>query len=305
LHKPTLTAFLTGEALTRNQNRVRVLGGSPVRVRPMVCGTRFLNSTCGSIAVAHLLAPANFCRMDGERGALVFLNCATRELPFLAIVEDCRGHDLLIMRLIINSLNCVALGAIAIGLTGCQSPKVVAHLDNGYEEINHEQHFSFEENPVPRTSFEQKGTNGQTRLIWPALYGVKEVVHEHTAIFVGDRGYIEAGEKVTHPRLFAVNPPEPPLDITDEILWRWSKISNNNFAKAEAHFSLATPEIRDGRLALHLEFYPDEKNWPDTGYLQLDWNQVSEIMRAVKQKGVPEKDLRWHTPFIGEEFNQP
>jgi hypothetical protein len=29
---------------------------------------------------------------------------------------------------------------------------------------------------------------------------------------------------------------------------------------------------------------------------------VSDILRAVKTKGVVEKDLRWHTPYIGEKF---
>ena len=45
------------------------------------------------------------------------------------------------------------------------------------------------------------------------------------ALFVGDRGYVEAGGKAIHPRLFAVKAPELPLDITDEVLWRWAKIS--------------------------------------------------------------------------------
>ena len=38
------------------------------------------------------------------------------------------------------------------------------------------------------------------------------------------------------------------------------------------------------------------------GVLQLDWNQVAEIMRAVKTKGVWQNDLRWHTPYTGEVF---
>ena len=63
-----------------------------------------------------------------------------------------------------------------------------------------------------------------------------------------------------------------------------------------------TPEEKNGRLTLHLEFFSDDKDWPDQGDLQLDWKQVSEIMRAVKTKGVIEKDLRWHSPYIGEKF---
>ena len=46
-------------------------------------------------------------------------------------------------------------------------------------------------------------------------------------IFVGDKAYLEP-DRVTHPRLFAVKSPELPLDITDEMLWRWSKASFTN-----------------------------------------------------------------------------
>ena len=114
-------------------------------------------------------------------------------------------------------------------------------------------------------------------------------------------------DKVTHPRLFAVQFPGLPLDITDEVLWRWSKASGKDIAKALQKFSLVIPEEKNGRLELHLEFLSEgylsvEKDWPDQSDLQLDWNQVSDILRAVKTKGVVEKDLRWHTPYIGEKF---
>jgi len=196
----------------------------------------------------------------------------------------------------------LALILLGFGLAGCQSHKVVARLGQGYQEVDHARRFSFNENPLTRTSFEYKGTHGQTLLIWPALYGVGEIAHDGLAIFVGDRAYIEAGEQVTHPRLFAVKAPELPLDITDEVLWRWAKTSGSNFTKTRERFSLIIPEEKHGQLNLHLEFVTDDPDWPNKSALQLDWNQVSEIMDAVKKKGVLEKDLHWQTPFIGEEF---
>ena len=196
----------------------------------------------------------------------------------------------------------IALILLGFELTGCQSHKVVAKFGQGYQEVDHAQRFSFDENPLTRTSFEYKGTNGQTVLIWPALYGVGEIVHDDLAIFVGERGYLEAGDRVTHPRLFAVKAPELPLDITDEVLWRWAKTSGSNFTKTRERFSLVIPEEKNGQLSLHLEFITDDPAWADKSALLLDWSQVSEIMAAVKKKGVVEKDLRWRTPFIGEEF---
>jgi len=196
----------------------------------------------------------------------------------------------------------VALAVLCLGLAGCKSPQVTAHLSGGYQEVAHPKRFGQQEAELTRVSFEHLGTDGKSALIWPALYGVNEVVKGELAIFVGDKAAVEDGDKVTHPRLFAVKFPELPLDITDEVLWRWSKANGKNIAKTLDKFSLVTPVETDGRLELQLEFYADEKDWPDRSALSLDWNQVAEIMRAVKTKGVPGKDVRWHTPYIGEQF---
>ena len=134
------------------------------------------------------------------------------------------------------------------------------------------------------------------------MYGADEVIKGTLAIFVGDKGYVEDGDKVTHPRLFAVQPPGLPLDITEEVLWRWSKAAGKNFGKTMNNYSLVTPEEANGQLKLQLEFFTDDKDWPDKSDLQLDWNQVAEIMHAVKTKGLLQKDLRWQTPYIGERF---
>jgi hypothetical protein len=61
---------------------------------------------------------------------------------------------------------------------------------------------------------------------------------------------------------------------------------------------MMTPAGKNGQLELQLEFWTEEKDWPDTTTFQLDWNQVSDIMREVKEKGVMRKDPRWGTPYI-------
>ena len=133
------------------------------------------------------------------------------------------------------------------------------------------------------------------------MYGVNEVIKGDVAIFVGDKAYVSPDPddpRGTKPRLFAVRAPGLPLDITDEVLWRWSKAAGKDFAKALEQFSMVTPAEKNGRLELRLEFWTEEKDWPDTATLQLDWNQVSDIMRAVKGKGTVHKDPRWGTPYI-------
>ena len=198
-----------------------------------------------------------------------------------------------------DKLSGLAMALICLCLAGCQSPKSVTALGSGYEEISHSTHPLVGESEVSRTSFEHLESGDKTVLIWPSLYGVNEVIKGDLAIFVGDKSYVESGDKGTHPRLFAVKSPELPLDITDEVLWFWSKSNGRDFSKTLSNFILVTPEEKNGRLQLQLDFLSEEKDWPDKATLQLDWSQVSAIMDAVKKKGVMEKDLQWHTAYIG------
>ena len=199
-----------------------------------------------------------------------------------------------------------ALAAFCLSLAGCASHHSTAPLGDGYQEVNHTQH-SFLPDPKPsRTSLEYKNSDGKTITVWPSLYCFNEVVRDDLAIFVADKAYMTDGDRSLRPRLFAVKSPAPPLDITDEVLWRWSKANGKDLVKTFNQFSAVIPSERNGQLAVHLEFsqggYLTDEDWPDTGDLQLSWPQVEEIMDKVQKKGVPQEDLRWHTPYIGEKF---
>jgi hypothetical protein len=188
---------------------------------------------------------------------------------------------------------------LCLGLTGCSSPLTVTPQPNGYEEVTHP-HRSGAPADV-QISFRHRAPNGSLTPIWPALYGVNEVIHGEVAIFVGEVAYLSSNPedpRGTRPRLFAVKSPALPLDITDEILAQWSQTNAKDFAQARKRLSLVTPAEKDGRLELQLEFWSNEKNWPDTAALLLDWNRVSDIMQEVKEKGTVRKDLRWKTPYI-------
>ena len=193
-----------------------------------------------------------------------------------------------------------SLAMLCAGLTGCASPNLVAPLGNGYEESAHPNR-SMTAPADMRVSFQYRASDGKITPVWPSLYGVGEVIHGDVAIFVGDKAYVSPDPndpRGTKPRLFAVRSPGLPLDITDEVLWRWSKASGKDFAKAVQLFSLVTPKEKNGQLELQLEFWTEEKDWPDKTTVQLDWDQVSDIMRDVKAKGTVHKDLRWSTPYI-------
>ncbi|MGC9940195.1 MAG: hypothetical protein ABSE48_00070 [Verrucomicrobiota bacterium] len=200
----------------------------------------------------------------------------------------------------------IAIALLCLGFTGCQTHKTIAPLGGGYEEINHPVHSLLPDSTPSRTSLEYKDPDGKTITVWPSLYCFNEVVKGDLAIFVAEKAYLNDGDRGVHPRLFAVRSPAIPLDITDEVLWRWSKANGKDLNKTFNRFNVATPKEQNGELEVHLEFwqgsYMTDEDWPDTGDIQLDWQQVSEIMQAVEKKGVLQKDLRWNTSYIGEKF---
>lgn len=204
-----------------------------------------------------------------------------------------------------NLSRLLVLGLLGCCWAGCKSQKTP--VANGYEKVTHPTSPLSFEPETARVSFQFREASGKTILIWPVIYDSDCVVKGELAVFLGDKAYVEPDGKVTHPRLFAVKAPELPMDITDEVVWRWSKANGRDITKAKSRFSLVTAEEKNDGLELHLEFVPggmlsDERDWPDAGEMQLDWKQVADILRAEKTKGVVEKDLRWHTPYIGEMF---
>ena len=199
----------------------------------------------------------------------------------------------------------VALVLFCLGLAGCQSRKIVAPLAGGYEQVAHPVHSVLHTDEPPRISFDYRKPSGQTILIWPSLSDGNVAFKDNLALFVGDKAYVQSGDKITRPRLFAVQAPELPLDITDEILRRWAAANGKSFARALQNYNGVTPEAKADRLIVHLEFWTSDLNlesrdWPDQSDLVLSWQQVADVLQTVKTKGVPKKDLRWHTPYIGE-----
>ena len=200
-------------------------------------------------------------------------------------------------------------GLILCSLTwaGCRTHPEVVSLRSGYEEVSHVHHALMDEPEPPRISLQHRNADGTVTPIWPSLSAVNNVIHGDVAIFVAEKGFVEP-ERVTHPRLFAVRSPALPLDLTDEVLWRWSRANGKDFVKTLQKFAYVTPADHNGGLQLSLDFWgadtwaAQREDWPDQGNLQLTWSQVDEIIEAVKTKGVKQKDLRWHAEFIGEKL---
>jgi hypothetical protein len=211
------------------------------------------------------------------------------------------------MSCIKNHLFCLGVTALSLGWAGCQTHTKVVPLSAGYEAVEHPYHTLMDEPKPPRISLQWRGTDGAITRVWPALYSADTVIKGNIVIFAAEKAYTEP-ERVTHARLFAARPSELPLDLTDEVLWRWAKTNGKAFDQALQKFAGITAAENAGALDVHLEFWANSEfgdtreEWPDTSSLRLDWAQVEAIMRAVKAKGTVEKDLRWHTEYIGEKF---
>ncbi len=193
--------------------------------------------------------------------------------------------------------------ACALGLAGCTTPGSHASLGGGYEEIRHSQIQWTQAAPPPaRISLSYQNGNGHSRVIWPSLYCQNAVVHPPLAVFVAERDFLFEGKPEIRPRLFAVNPPHAPVDITEEILILWSQSTSHDLSQALKYYSLAIPQDDQGGLDISLKFWSGEiihsDDWPDTGDVKLTWEQLVRIMEKIQAAGQPQKDPRWHTEFI-------
>jgi hypothetical protein len=193
------------------------------------------------------------------------------------------------------------LTIIFVSLTGCGgSYNRVDTLSGGYQETAHIQ-YSSSEPEGSQTSIQYRTPNGRQVTIWPSISS-GPIIKNDIAIFVGNVAWEprKFGERWDMGgRLFAVKSPEPLLDITDEILWRWSNKNGIDFEKALKIAVAVTIEEKENQLEIRFAFW-GQNGWPRI--VLVDWNQISDIMREVKEKGVVHKDSRWGTSYIEKEF---
>ena len=186
-------------------------------------------------------------------------------------------------------------------ITGCGLPRgSVKQLSNSYQEVTYTR-TSISEPPAHRISLQYRNSKGQRVLVWPSTRNT--VVKGDLAVFVGNGGYDQPRldePRATQPRLFAVKMPGLPLDISDEVLWRWSQQSGGDFTEVLKKANIMFPKEKGDALEFQFAIY-SPPNWPVIA-IQLDWNQISDIMREVKEKGVVRKDRVWGTSYIEKEF---
>jgi hypothetical protein len=197
----------------------------------------------------------------------------------------------------------LSLAILCTSLTGCASQSVES-LGGGYEEVTYTQPSVFMEQDAHRFSLQYRNQKSRLVMIWPETLGI--IVTNDMAIFRAGKAYeppYPDEPRATGWRLFAVKEPNLPLDITDEFLWRWAKQSDGDFAKL-----LKDPKLfkkvhigNIDRTNSVLEFHTEILD-VGNGIIRLDLNQIPDIMREVKEKGVAKKDRVWGTSYIEKEF---
>jgi hypothetical protein len=194
-----------------------------------------------------------------------------------------------------QTLTLIAAVILCAHLTGCGTIPRYEDLGNGYREAIYIR--ASWEPPAIRTALQyRKGL--RTVVIWPKTHGI--VVTNCVAVFEAYTAYEPpppSNPQATKRRLFAVKAPELPLDITDEVLWRWSKESGEGFFNIKNVASPVPPEEKDNGV----EFLFATGTHKDI-IIRMDWNQISDVMREVKEKGVVRKDRVWGTSYIEKEF---
>jgi hypothetical protein len=140
--------------------------------------------------------------------------------------------------------------------------------------------------------------------IWPKTYNI--IVTNDVAIFSGGKAYeppYPDEPLATGWRLFAVIAPELPLDITDEVVWRSAKQSNEDLTIVLKNPDLLKKVeigvIDQTNCVLEFGVYIRDTT---NGVVHLEMNQIPDIMREVKEKGVVRKDRVEHTAYIEKVF---
>jgi hypothetical protein len=173
---------------------------------------------------------------------------------------------------------------LCLSMSGCVSSQV-EQLGNGYEEITYKTRSIISEPDAYQITLQYRDAKGMLNMIWPSVGG-GPIMHGDTAIFIGDPQHF----------LFAVQAPGTLLEITVPVLRQWSKETGKDLAEAI--------RVRDSvlfkQIGNQLEFH--FPTWNEDKVVRLDWNQISDIMREVKETGVSHQDTRWGITYLGEEL---
>jgi S1-C subfamily serine protease len=200
----------------------------------------------------------------------------------------------------------VLVAISCVSLIGCGSVTRVKPLGNGYERVSYTQS-SISEPEATQITLQYRKPNGRQIMIWPSAGGV--VVRNDVAVFLGDVAAKQPNpenSRATDSRLFAVKAPELSLDITDQVFQKFSEETGVAFTNIVKN-GIAVLKETGGAVEIGFVILGRGERGLGTinahgATMTIPWNQIADIMREVKEKGVVRKDKVWGTSYIQKEF---
>jgi hypothetical protein len=178
----------------------------------------------------------------------------------------------------------VLLTILCLTLTGCVSSRV-EQLGNGYEEVTYKTRSLLSEPDAYRITLQYRDGNGKRVLIWPYMGG-GPTIHNGVAVF---SGYPENF-------VFAVKAPGPLLEISAPLLRKWSKESGESLSEALMGRSGFYYRTKEDGLEFH---FPSSRR---DRFVLADWNEISDMMREVQEKGVARESETKGITYLEEEL---
>ena len=156
-------------------------------------------------------------------------------------------------------------GLLCLSLNGCGSISDYEPLGSGYIWVTHTEN-SISEPSAHQFQLQYSPGKGEWWIkVWPDM-GEGVAVTNGVAVFGGEKGTEKPqhfGEYwPTESRVFVVKSPDMPMDITDEVLWRWSKQSNGDFARIQKTASLAYVKGTNNMVGFYFAV-ADPPHYPD------------------------------------------
>jgi hypothetical protein len=187
--------------------------------------------------------------------------------------------------------HCFLVAIFCVGLTGCGTTPSYEPLENGYGMLIYYNKSTLGEESTTRIELQYQDYNGKKKIVWPFIEDV--MVNNDTAVFMGDL-HSETGFNGKH--IFACQSAGTVVDITAQVLEVVAKERGEYFLKASPTAGVSTLKKEDQWVEIGVA----STDWKIN--VKLNWNQVSDIMREVKEKGVVRKDRVWGTSYIEKAF---
>jgi len=186
------------------------------------------------------------------------------------------------------ALAIVSLASLCCCMVGCGRSTDVVPLANGYEEITYTRQ-NLSEPDSHQITLQFRNPKNKLVMVWPSVEG--PIVKDDLAVFVGNVDY--------RAYVFAVRAPEAPLEITPQVISCGVKKAGGYPAKRlTATIAYLTETNGLIEFAFGTTIPPDYTDLT----VQLNWNEISNIMYEVKEKGVVCKDQVSGMSYIEREF---